>query len=701
MKKYTILAVIFYFLGLLAYIGVKYHYETEKLVEDNYNTLIKAAAIADIYLPASLHTPHMNQQSISDIEDESTRIALSRAAEQFGVKYIYSFVLDQGTVRFTSSSATPEELKTKEGLSPFWSIYDEPSLMLLKSFRTKTIQYDEETQDEWGLLRSAFVPHVSPSGKTYIIGADIEMKDFNHQLAILTFHSLIEAAFYIMILLPFFIAYKIQNRKIQQELEQQVKERTAAITRLLDNANQGFLTFSKNLMIDPEYSKKCTSLFGDHIADESISSLLFTPEDPKKHLFESTVISLFDEEDTHTVSTIISLLPHEFALEDKMVHVSYKKISNDKFMAILTDITLTKILEKNLEKEHNILKMTVTAISNREELLEIIDDFNLFADHYEEYCDGNNTPQANLSNLYRNVHTYKALFAQKDFILLPRVLHNLESRLSEATYKTDLTNSALRGLLEKINFHEWLAKDTGLLCKTLGEDFLTHKTFISIDEETFKTLYAKVKQVASQYDEPNLYIMEILDHFHALQKKPLKELFLTFPKYVEQTAQRLHKSIHPLQIKCEDDILAGNELKSFIKSLVHIFRNAIDHGIETPEERIRNNKEEYGTISLLVSLKETSLRVEISDDGRGIDFDHLKEKVCSIGIMTTDELNALHDLSELLFIDNLSTKSEVSTFSGRGFGMNSVLQEIRNLNGTISIHTISGERTTFVFNIPL
>ena len=135
----------------------------------------------------------------------------------------------------------------------------------------------------------------------------------------------------------------------------------------------------------------------------------------------------------------------------------------------------------------------------------------------------------------------------------------------------------------------------------------------------------------------------------------------------------------------------------------HIVRNCIDHGIESPEERINAGKAEAGSLKLMLSLEDKdTLNLIIRDDGRGIDTQKLKEKLSRTGLMTENSMENLKEeqLLDLIFMDNLSTKETTSELSGRGVGMAAVKESIEKLGGKISVTSKLGEGSEFSITVP-
>ncbi|MBV5320411.1 MAG: hypothetical protein JZU62_01890 [Sulfuricurvum sp.] len=706
MKKYYYGAFVLYLIALVSYITYQYTAQRSEMIALIDKRLIQCANVSDQLLPESLHTPQTKAGSITPEQDRELRLKLSRFSQSVNVKYVYSFVIQDGKVYFTSSSATPEELKSGEDISYFYDEYTDASPLLLKAFQTRTMQFDESV-DQWGHFRSLFLPHISPSGRLYITAADIEISNIDAQLHALFMKSVGEALFYILILIPFFFAYRIQNKGIQEELSRQVSERTAdleershAVSRLLDNASQGFLTFSTSLEVDDEYSQTCLEIFAERIEGKNIAELLYSEDIHKREFLDQTIRGIFEEEDEATTEAILSLLQQEFVINQKAVHIVYKRIEPHRFMLILTDVTDKKNLEKNIERERNTLKMVVSAISNSDEFFELLEEYQTFLAGRESFVEFDQTSTHNLSELYRTIHTYKGLFAQKDFITTPQGLHKVESKLSSWRLEGNISNEIIQSMINKIDFELWLSRDTNILRAVLGDDFMEKKTTITIDDATFEMIHSKITDLIEIQPEECQDLVELLEVVRTLKYKPIADFFGSLPKYVAQLGERLEKSLYPMVIHHDTSFGVGEEFRGFAKSLIHVIRNSVDHGIETPEERVEHNKDEFGTVRLSISDTEENIMIEIADDGRGIDTEKLKQKALDEGFKTASELENDDSVMELLFEDYFSTKEEVTELSGRGIGLASVRAEILKMGGSYQVISEWGIGTRFIFSLP-
>ena len=183
---------------------------------------------------------------------------------------------------------------------------------------------------------------------------------------------------------------------------------------------------------------------------------------------------------------------------------------------------------------------------------------------------------------------------------------------------------------------------------------------------------------------------------------PIGKVFNKFPRLVRDLSRDLHKKIK-LIISGEDTELDKSIIEEIGDPLVHMIRNAVDHGIETPEERVKNGKPEEGTVWLKAYNEGNMIVIEIKDDGHGMDPEKLKQKAIEKGIITPGEAENISDKEAfmLIFKPGFSTAAKVTNVSGRGVGMDVVKTNIEKLNGIIEVDSIKGKGSTFKLKIPL
>ncbi len=184
--------------------------------------------------------------------------------------------------------------------------------------------------------------------------------------------------------------------------------------------------------------------------------------------------------------------------------------------------------------------------------------------------------------------------------------------------------------------------------------------------------------------------------------QPVKKVFGRFPRVIRDLARKLGKEID-LEMLGEETDLDKNLVEALADPLVHLVRNAVDHGVEMPEDRIKAGKPRIGKLVLAAQQEGDHILLTITDDGKGMDAALLRRKAVEKGLV--DEVTAaqLDDKAafDLILLPGFSTKTEITDVSGRGVGMDVVKSTITKLNGGIDIYSVMGEGTRFNIRVPL
>lgn len=183
---------------------------------------------------------------------------------------------------------------------------------------------------------------------------------------------------------------------------------------------------------------------------------------------------------------------------------------------------------------------------------------------------------------------------------------------------------------------------------------------------------------------------------------PVENLFNKFPRMVRDLSQKAGKEL--------DFVMTGQETeldRSIIEEigdpLIHLLRNAVDHGVEMPEDREAAGKNPIGQLRLKASHEENHIIISIKDDGRGINPEKVKQSAVNKGLISDEQAKRLTDKEavNLIFMSGLSTVSKVTDVSGRGVGMDVVRNNIEKINGAIEINSVVGQGTEFKIKLPL
>lgn len=210
-----------------------------------------------------------------------------------------------------------------------------------------------------------------------------------------------------------------------------------------------------------------------------------------------------------------------------------------------------------------------------------------------------------------------------------------------------------------------------------------------------------ISKISSSLSELDKVIRNLQSEVDEIRLVPLKQIFLPMHRLVKSTSQKLGKRIK-FTIEGDDLALDKTIVECLNEPLVHLLRNALDHGIESAEDRQMLGKNEIGQVHLSASRKGEFAYIKITDDGKGLDADVLLSKALERGLADPDKKYSKEEIYDFILQSGFSTASAVTDISGRGVGMDAVVAAIHNtLDGKVSISSELGEGSTFTISIPL
>lgn len=223
-----------------------------------------------------------------------------------------------------------------------------------------------------------------------------------------------------------------------------------------------------------------------------------------------------------------------------------------------------------------------------------------------------------------------------------------------------------------------------------------------LNEEFYDESFPKdLIQMVTKLEQSSLMALESLI---MLRVQPLENLKPYAEKLVQELCQKLNKSCQIFFTKSSTVEVDTPIIELMRAALTHILRNALDHGIETEVEREQHQKTKVGKIEVYYEkLPNKTFKVEIRDDGRGIIKNKLKNALIEKKILTEEQVKDMndHQINQMIFVDGLSTKTEVSDISGRGVGISAVKDDIEKMGGSLTVESHEGKGTTFVITLPL
>ncbi len=230
--------------------------------------------------------------------------------------------------------------------------------------------------------------------------------------------------------------------------------------------------------------------------------------------------------------------------------------------------------------------------------------------------------------------------------------------------------------------------------------------FLDVNEGCLKYLNTEIRTLYRQSADDHRYLSLLTDDLHDVVRRirmlPITTIFELYPRMVRDLSRERHKEVN-FYIEGEGTEVDRQLLDVIKDPLTHLLRNAVDHGIETPDVREAAGKPPIGTIRLEAAQRGNTIVLQISDDGAGIDLHVVKQTAMERGVITAQKIEELSDgeILNLIYRSGFSTRSQVTEISGRGVGLDVVRKNLESLQGMVEVSTTKGQGTRFTLTLPL
>ncbi len=440
-----------------------------------------------------------------------------------------------------------------------------------------------------------------------------------------------------------------------------LEESKSSMQRLLDNTKQGFLIFGPDGLIANDFSRAVLDIFGENPAGRHVAGLL--REDQR--VWEEYSQVLFAEE--LPFAELIVLCPRLIQLNGRFIELGYIDIRNQQqrithIMVVATDVTALRLLMKEKEDESSRNRMLIKILAAKNDFLVALSML-----HGLQQC------RHDLLEFRRRLHTLKGCFNTLACVSFAESCQQWEERLAqEPTPET--AQAAQHAITEQVNrfvdHYDSLLKirSTSGTTRTLASQEIHQVIAAAVEHGTAPVVIEQLRQMVEMPAPEALGWLD--DAFMAAAAKAGKE---ALPALWLPSA-----TIDP-------DPYLG-----LLRSLVHIPRNAADHGLEDPDAREALGKPRAGRLTMQLTLMGETYTLLIADDGAGVDIAKVTAKAVAMGL---PEPQSKEEALALLFNDGLSTKDTVTDLSGWGVGMSAVRSEAGKLGGEVRIDSSAGHGT--------
>jgi two-component system chemotaxis sensor kinase CheA len=458
--------------------------------------------------------------------------------------------------------------------------------------------------------------------------------------------------------------------KIVQARTAELDARNRDMRLVLDHVAQGLLTLDRRGVPSAERSKAFDRWFP---SEKGHGETLFDFFEGASTEFAERSRASWDEVTGGIMPLALTLeqMPSRLLAKGRQYSVSYLPIgegeSPERFLAVVTDVTAEMSRERAERDRRETAELFERLLADRTAVEAFFDEGSALAAAIESGKD--------LSVLERMLHTLKGNSAIFGLMSLSALCHDLETWVAEEKRVPPPEVLA--------PFHEHWASLVARVERLLG----TRRHIVEIEDAAHEGLEQSIREGVSG--------QALLERVHALKLEPTQRRLEHFGEQVRRIAARLDKNV---QVLAEGQGLRidPKHWGTFWNAFIHAIRNAVDHGLEPAEDRASQGKPALGTVALRTYVRGDRFVVEISDDGRGINWKGVARKAAELGLPATSEA----DLRGALLRDGISTAEHVTDISGRGLGMGAVRAATVGLGGDLEIETQPRRGTTLRMVFP-
>lgn len=502
--------------------------------------------------------------------------------------------------------------------------------------------------------------------------------------------------------------------KLDEALHESAQERVKAekaemaVQSIMNNIKQGIFNIDLNGVISPGCSKKLGSLLKKDLED--IEDKNFDDACPlaiienRRGEMGNWLDFVKCAPETMSWSDLTDLAPfHEeqfsFEGQELIYNFVYHRVENGQecsVMTIIEDITEQRkaeiLLEETKKQYESNMELLNTVLSlNDSELFSFLNECDRILNEVENLSNKTSIDNDIVNHLFRSVHSLKGGAATLNFNELSAVAHKVEDYLDELRHASADSDKDM--VIENISSIKGELNNIYTVVNRLNikkiEDIGEKGQSISVQQSALEEIIQSTDKLSK---------LEIKKELEKLLLIPLSSYETTLKPMVDELSNKLNKkAIFAIQGEC---LLPPEVFHRLSNPIIHLIRNSVDHGIESPEIREQANKNSIGTITLSASFDNDTYTITLTDDGSGIQTSTLKKAAIAKEIISADQQMSQSELEMLIFHPGFSTKKQVSDISGRGVGLDSVKATVEELGGEINVHNNQEKGTSFVLKIP-
>ncbi|GAB6094696.1 hypothetical protein JCM14469_09480 [Desulfatiferula olefinivorans] len=507
---------------------------------------------------------------------------------------------------------------------------------------------------------------------------------------------------------------------------------------ILDHVPVGILTIGRNGRINPSFSRFVETLFfrTKKIDGMPLESVLYWEDEREKErdsLRQWLALAFDLAYDWDLIGDLApDVIEHDSDRGRLYYRHSFHRVvhENGELNLLVTILDVSERMRQKIalaerETAHNFemeMLSCVVNTNNPAELIDVMDDTRRMLDDARSGFDTLTDAEDRLPiyhHLFRLLHSIKGqarTYGMNEFGRLAHAAEDILSRYrsNEITFETGmidgtLASDRLRGLLDTMA--ELLVSSDAVVQKVFNRNrehaaaIRNRRRNIRIDEDKFRLILKQIEALKTLSSDPDRLVTAVDglgDALHTLTLQPLDVAYNRFHNIVADVSRSLEKQA-VLSTEGEPVLLDPEAHHQIITALIHLLRNALDHGIEFPDIRESAGKPPVGTIHLKTAREGESYVIEFSEDGAGIDPDEIAAVAVRKGLVPDEAIGAMDNPQKtaLILLPGFSARDHVTDLSGRGVGMDAVAEAVKTLDGELDIDSEPGQGTRFRLTFPV
>ena len=514
-----------------------------------------------------------------------------------------------------------------------------------------------------------------------------------------------------------------QNRNLEAKVEErtaELRQKNNDIANMMANMHQGLFTITAGGLIHPEYAAYLEQIFEtDRIADRNFADLLFSNTTAGSDSVDQNItgVDAIVGEDEMMYDFNSHCLMTEMVIKmddgrEKILELDWDPIISeagevDKLMVTVRDVTELKALEAEAEGQKRELAIIGEILAvDAAKFKDFLSSAEDFLAECRQLIEANTTKDLDvIASLFRSMHTIKGNARTYGLSQVTDIVHEVESTYDDLRKNEDIPWNQAKLLEELSGAEDIISKYAIVFREKLGRDSEASNG-ISLDPERVSTWLENIKTLTQTDMSQSVkgVVSEAYNMLMSMEAKPLDEVISDVIQSANSLADQLGKGKPNVKIDNSGILIKSYASSTLNNIFMHVFRNAMDHGIEGIEERQQKGKPDSGTIILNVTPDDNGANLAVSDDGRGIAISRIYKMAIEKGIyQESDPKPSASDIANLIFSSGFSTADAVTDVSGRGVGLDAVKGFLEKEGGSIEVILDEGSEDddfrSFITNI--